>query len=212
MGRVPEVRYEGGVEVTDEERLRVAGELRKLKVGERGITNLNHGVTWSLVAIVLPDFCERSHETVLQDFIDRLAELIGPKQSMFPYESKEWHSWYEGLYHSGFSGPSRIRDVIEDIVWSTLTIDLGPNGNVCSGIDEGQVLTDGLFDMWERDIREIIDQDPERTCHIEKYPPGSEIYFETCSVCGCILSANWPGDRHCRTADYCPKCGAKVVE
>lgn len=65
-------------------------------------------------------------------------------------------------------------------------------------------------------LADLIEPEPERitrrACHIEKYPPKSEIYFETCSECGCILSATWPGDRHCKTANYCPNCGAKVVE
>lgn len=61
-------------------------------------------------------------------------------------------------------------------------------------------------------LADLIEPEPERTCHVEKYHPESELYFETCSECGCILSANWPGDRHCMTAKYCPNCGAKVVD
>lgn len=55
--------------------------------------------------------------------------------------------------------------------------------------------------------------EPERgTCHVVSYPPGSDLHYETCSECGCILSAMWPGDGHCKTASYCPNCGARVVE
>lgn len=77
----------------------------------------------------------------------------------------------------------------------------------CIGEAIGCKPGDDIFDR----LADLIDHETDRTCHIEKHQPKSELYFETCSECGCILSASWPGDRHSKTANYCPNCGAKVV-
>lgn len=63
----------------DGEKHRVSSELRKLKIDGRGETNLNHGFTWSVASIVFPDLCDRPRDAVLQDLIDRLADLIAPE-------------------------------------------------------------------------------------------------------------------------------------
>lgn len=57
-----------------------------------------------------------------------------------------------------------IRELIEEIVWAALTVDLGPNGNTdpSTGIDEGDVYTDKLFAEWEREALRLsgdIDRD-----------------------------------------------------
>lgn len=65
----------------DDERRRVSGELERLVVYENGTTSLNHGVLWSIAAIVLPDIDERPRETVLADLTERLAELIKPERT-----------------------------------------------------------------------------------------------------------------------------------
>ena len=67
----------------------------------------------------------------------------------------EYEAWYNSLSHYGSAqgAPSNIRELIEEIVWAALTVDLGPNGNTdpSTGIDEGDVYTDKLFAEWERE-------------------------------------------------------------
>lgn len=80
----------------------------------------------------------------------RLADLIEPSYK----PDAEYEAWYNSLSHFGDErgGPSTIRELIEEIVWTALTVDLGPNGNTDSiGVDEGRVYTDKLFSEWERD-------------------------------------------------------------
>lgn len=68
-------------------------------------------------------------------------------------------AWYSSLSHYGDEqgGPSTIRELIEEIVWAALTVDLGPNGNIdpSTGIDEGDVYTNKLFSEWEREALRI---------------------------------------------------------
>lgn len=92
----------------------------------------------------------------------RLADLIEPSYK----PSVEYEAWYNSLSHFGDErgGPSTIRELIEEIVWSALTVDLGPNGNTdpSTGIDEGRVYTDKLFAEWEREALRLsggIDRD-----------------------------------------------------
>ena len=63
-------------------------------------------------------------------------------------------------------------------------------------------------------LADLIDPEPERTCHVECYPPGYEdnLHYEVCSECGTILTASRPGDRHAARASYCPNCGARVMD
>lgn len=188
---------------TDDERREVAQRLRECRGG------WSSGECYYTIihALGLPD---TSREDGSHALYAALADLIDPDKSIF-YDA-EWRRWYEGLYHSnGGDLPKSLREELEEIVWEALTVDLGPNGNVFQGIDEGLSYTEMLFGVWECEIRDLIDPEPELTCHVEKYPPNSELYFETCSVCGCILSAKWPGDRRSRTANYCPNCGNRVV-
>ena len=85
------------------------------------------------------------------DAANRLADLIEPS-----YEpDAKYEAWYNSLSHYGDKrgGPSTIRELIEEIVWATLTVDLGPNGNTdpSTGIDDGDVYTNKLFAEWERE-------------------------------------------------------------
>ena len=79
-----------------------------------------------------------------------LADLIEPSYK----PDAKYESWYNSLSHFGDKrgGPSTIRELIEEIVWAALTVDLGPNGNTDStGIDEGDVYTNKQFTEWERE-------------------------------------------------------------
>lgn len=70
-----------------------------------------------------------------------------------------YERWYNGLYHE--KPPTTMRDLVEDIIWTALTIDLGPNGNteMYTGIDEGEVSTGALIEYWVNEARELAERD-----------------------------------------------------
>lgn len=203
---------------TSEERREVARSLRSYFKSYRS-------PTWrELFGIVFGE-SERYNEHRLNILIDRLADLIDPDISSF-YDA-DWRRWYEGLCHTdGDDSPRNLREVLEDIVWAVLTIDLGPNGNMDCGIDEGIVQTESLLDAWEREIREIIEPEPERTCHVvateRKVSQTQTMVSKSCSFCGHVFGSEehrpflpGAGDEivlyEVSIPNYCPNCGAKVV-
>lgn len=179
---------------TDEERREVAENLRTMCVC---------GCRYA------EQFYELLNETVMDpwdfhDFPDvayRLADLIEPP---FP-PCEETEEWLDSIKREG--QPKTVRDVIEDIIWTCSTVDIGPNGNVSSsGVDEGIVSTDSLISAWETQLAALIEPEPERTCMpiMPPYEPGVE-EIPVCSECG----------RQMFFEDddaYCPRCGAKVIE
>lgn len=135
---------------TDTKRREVARRLRGAKYGWR---------SWERA---LYDALGVDTETAGLDMLDSLADLIAPSYK----PNAEYEAWYDGLSHFGDErrGPSTIRELIEEIVWAALTVDLGPNGNTdpSTGIDEGGVYTDKLFAEWEREALRLsggIDRD-----------------------------------------------------
>lgn len=95
------------------------------------------------------------------DGVMRLADLI--ETSYKP--SVEYEAWYNGLVGWAISRDEAktVRELIEEIVWMALTVDLGPNGNTDpAGVDEGRVYTDKLFAEWEREALRLsggVDRD-----------------------------------------------------
>ena len=71
---------------------------------------------------------------------------------------ESYERWYNGLYHE--KPPATMRELVEDIIWAALTVDLGPNGNVdpSTGIDEGEVRTDMLIEHWAYEARELAER------------------------------------------------------
>lgn len=135
---------------SDQERREVARRLRGAKYGRH---------SWERA---LYDALGVDTETAGSDMLDRLADLIAPSYK----PSAEYEAWYDGLSHfrDERRGPSTIRELIEEIVWAALTVDLGTNGNTdpSTGIDEGDVYTDKLFAEWEREALRLsggIDRD-----------------------------------------------------
>ena len=68
----------------------------------------------------------------------------------------EYERWYNGLYHD--KPPTTMRELVEDIIWATLTIDLGPDGNIEAGIDEGEVKTDMFIEYWVHEAWSIAER------------------------------------------------------
>lgn len=72
----------------------------------------------------------------------------------------------------------------------------------------GDVGIHGTSDMFKR-LADLIEPAPERTCRDaipEKYEEPIKGYWE-CSECGCCCKIGY-----CDPSNYCPNCGAKVVE
>lgn len=61
-------------------------------------------------------------------------------------------------------------------------------------------------------LADLIEPEPERTCNVVCYPDDQPLHYETCSNCGTILAKEKPEERHSQTANYCPNCGAKVMD
>ncbi len=68
--------------------------------------------------------------------------------------SKEWKAWYNSLKHDN---PTSIREAVENILYEAIDFggDMGPNGNVWSGVDEGTVLTENRIDGWVESVESI---------------------------------------------------------
>ena len=132
---------------TDTERREVARRLREVQADViPGTKTEVHPIAGRIIGVAcgydLPDF---------QGLLGRLADLIEPSYK----PDAKYEAWYSSLSHYGDErgGPSTIRELIEEIVWTALTVDLGPNGNTdpSTGIDEGGVYTNKLFAEWERE-------------------------------------------------------------
>ena len=126
---------------TDDER-REAAERLRAKLAEGSPHSIYESVCYALG--------KTEHEGNW-DVIARLADLVEPSYK----PDAKYEAWYNSLSHYGDKrgGPSTIRELIEEIVWTALTVDLGPNGNTdpSTGIDEGGVYTNKLFAEWDRE-------------------------------------------------------------
>lgn len=207
---------------TNKERREIARKLSEVDMDDFSSYSEQH----ETIETILGCWCGCEHED--QQLNERLADLIDPDTSSF-YDA-EWRRWYEGLCHSdGDDNPESLRDVLEDIVWAVLTIDLGPNGNVDCGIDEGIVQTEALFDFWEREIRGIMGQElvvpdvkwngPDLPGYVYVSTEAGVMKYlpeRTCRMIdnGCELCCSECDRRHQYDdePDYCMGCGAKVVE
>lgn len=68
---------------------------------------------------------------------------------------RAWLDWVDSLSHD--NGCTTLYELVEQMANDLIKYggDMGPNGNVCEGIDEGLVLTSGLFESYVRRIRKI---------------------------------------------------------
>lgn len=144
--------------VTNDERREVAARLRgnpeDTIIPHR--TGRHHGMGCHEAADRFWDMCDRiksvGNYDIAYSTCSVLADLIEPSYK----PDAEYEAWYDGLSHpgDGRGGPAKIRELIEEIVWTALTVDLGPNGNTdqSTWIDEGDAYTGELFDYWEREV------------------------------------------------------------
>lgn len=113
----------------------------------------------------------------------RLADLIEPSYK----PDANYEAWYNSLSHYGDKrgGPSTIRELIEEMAWTALTVDLGPNGNTdpSTGIDEGGVYTNNLSAEWEREALRLSGG----INRAALLALADELEQETGSVCGVCM-------------------------
>lgn len=144
--------------ITDTERKEIA---RRLREAASYYESMGRDVDFYPVerAIGLKSAGETAYTS---ESVRSLADLIEPSSN----PSVEYKAWYDGLISWAISRDEAktVRELIEEIVWTALTVDLGPNGNTdpSTGADEGVVYTDGLFSEWEREVLRLsggIDRD-----------------------------------------------------
>ena len=71
----------------------------------------------------------------------------------------EWKRWVDGLDHDG--NCKTTMDVIEQMAYEFIEHggDMGPNGNVWEGVDEGMEMTRSMFESYERQLIESVVSD-----------------------------------------------------
>ena len=145
---------------TDDKRNEIAAKLRKAASENNAdiACALNDALRGETKQRGVNEDCKNCASATLRE----IADLIEPSYK----PDAKYEAWYNSLSHYGDErgGPSTIRELIEEIVWTALTVDLGPNGNTdpSTGIDEGGVYTNNLFAEWEREASRLsggIDRD-----------------------------------------------------
>lgn len=76
-----------------------------------------------------------------------VAATLGRPTWRNSYDQQRYDQWYDSLFHGE---PSSFKELIEDVIWTTETVDLGPNGNECQGVDEGEVNTERPIESWAK--------------------------------------------------------------
>lgn len=126
--------------------------------------------------------------------------------------SPTWERWYKSLRHDEIKS---IGDAVEQLMYEVIEFggDMGPNGNTCEGIDEGDVLTSGFINEWIARFESTLGR---VTCrNVSDFPK----YEFVCSECGGRLDIVDEFDNQTvQHADgsfgprYCPSCGRKVEQ
>ena len=138
-------------------------------------------------------------------------QAIAATLGLGTWVSPTWERWHKSLRHDEVNS---IGDAVEQLMYEVIEFggDMGPNGNTYNGIDEGDVLTSGYINEWVERFKNMLEPG---TCKPATYDNGDSTdhlepgeYHEfwepacKCSVCGSLIPLR----------NYCPNCGAKVVD
>lgn len=76
------------------------------------------------------------------------------------WSSPTWERWLESLKHAD-DDIKTIGDAVEQLMYEAIQYggDMGPNGNVYQGIDEGDVLTSGFINSWIERFESTLGRD-----------------------------------------------------
>ena len=148
---------------------------------------------------------------VLFDHFMTPEQAIAATLGLGTWVSPTWERWHKSLRHDEVNS---IGDAVEQLMYEVIEFggDMGPNGNTYNGIDEGDVLTSGYINEWVERFKNMLEPG---TCKPATYDNGDSTdhlepgeYHEfwepacKCSVCGSLIPLR----------NYCPNCGAKVVD
>lgn len=153
-----------------------------------------------------------------------IAATLGNKPTWRNSEDdRRFNTWLDNMHNSK---PADFIELIEEIIWTTCIVDMGPNGNTCQGVDEGEVMTYGLVNYWA-DLAATLESDNYKQaadywhrmydehmrdcvgrgeCEMERVKvfPGTDSNF-VCWICSACGRTN---DEH--EPNYCPNCGKEV--
>ena len=94
------------------------------------------------------------------------AQLVTPQQAVdatlghIPRPDPTWEKWLESLRHPD-DDIKTIGAAVEQLMYEAIQFggDMGPNGNVCGCIDEGDVLTYGFINSWIKRFESTLGRD-----------------------------------------------------
>lgn len=91
------------------------------------------------------DLKRRYPESRLEDVTD--AFMRGYQSCLETQPNTAWVKWLESLRHDEVK---TLGDAVEQLMYESIEHggDMGPNGNVWNGVDEGDVLTTGFINEW----------------------------------------------------------------
>ncbi len=144
------------------------------------------------------DLKMRYPKSRLEDVTD--AFMRGYQSCLETRPNPTWVKWLESLRHDEVK---TLGDAVEQLMYEAIEHggDMGPNGNVWNGVDEGDVLTVGFINEW---VERIADVTGLGHCQYvgEDADNMAGVVFR-CSKCG---NAEWP-----RPRNYCPSCGRMIL-
>lgn len=182
------------------------------------LPNGEHGVSWIDGNGIEWEAVQRG-----ENFEIHALQLVTPEQAIAATvgvekwePSKEWKVWYDSLKHDN---PTSIREAVENILYEAIDFggDMGPNGNVWSGVDEGTVLTENCIDGWVESVESIAATVGAGTCHLEECEHEREVPYDLPDCDGGWYTEVTHDCDECgyENADpnirFCGGCGRKVV-
>lgn len=125
-------------------------EWHDTKIGKGFITVYEHdGITWIVTEHSSGRLSVKGCVKPTQGHYDgmtpeqAIAATLGTTYKPNPV----WEKWHKSLRHETVE---TVGDAVEQLMYEAIEFggDMGPNGNVCDGIDEGDVLTSGFINKW----------------------------------------------------------------
>ena len=132
-------------------------ELRRL-LDERGVEwreGSPNKTKWTVdgIEFVATNAWPRNDETrtklVMHATYPTPEQAVEATLGRIPQPNQTWVKWLESLRHND-DDIKTIGDAVEQLMYESIQFggDMGPNGNVYQGIDEGDVLTSGFINSW----------------------------------------------------------------
>jgi len=168
------------------------------------VGNVGYGIQFA-------DWCEFPPETMVGETVfdgggNAIGWIVNTTVGETVWEpSREWKAWHESLRHDN---PSNVREAVENILFDVIDFgsDMGPNGNVWSGVDEGDALTEKCIDGWVRSIESIAEM-MTKTCRLVDNESGPDMH---CTECGREVDDEYRYFMERWGYSRCPHCGRRI--